>query len=484
MSEIWQNIPPLALTVYYVILFFVVVSLLLENKNPLKTTSYLLLVLLLPVIGIVIYFFFGQNLRKRRIFSKRQLINTAFGQQYVDDHLNSEYKTSLPDIPNVQYYKKLVRFLNKDLSPLSHWNKVTVLKNGEEKFEKLMEALEGATRHIHIEYYIFSNDEVGGALSDLLIRKAGEGVEIRLILDAVGSFSLKRSYYRKMRDAGIQIYEFMPVLFPSLTSKINYRDHRKIVVIDGKTGFTGGINIDDRYINNGKHSLFWRDTHLMIEGEAVKTLQLLFILNWQFVCGENWLPSKEYFPDAPEKEGHFVQVNASGPDWELASIMDSFFLAISGAKETIKIATPYFIPNESILNAIITAAKSGIDVELMVPYRSDSRIVQAASLSFMTVLLEAGVKVFLYQKGFLHSKVMLVDGNFATVGTANMDYRSFDLNYEVNTYLYSDDLALELDRHFEEDKTHCVQLNLARWRDRPLRHKLMTSACRILAPLL
>lgn len=484
MLELWQTISPYALWLYYVVLFFVVGSLLLENKNPLKTTSYLLLVLLLPIIGIVIYFIFGQNLRKRRIFSKRQLINTAFGQQYVDEHLNSEYKKELPDISNIQYYTKLVRFLNKDLSPLSHSNKVTILKNGEEKFPRLVEALEAATSHIHIEYYIFSDDEIGQTVSELLIKKAGQGVEVRLILDAVGSFSLKRSFYAKLRAAGVQVHEFMPVLFPSLTSKINYRDHRKIVVIDGKTGFTGGINIDDRYNNDHPQPLFWRDTHLMIEGEGVKTLQLLFILNWQFVCGENWLPTKEYFPDSPESDGHFVQVNASGPDWELASIMDSFFLAINSAKETIKIATPYFIPNESILNAIVTAAKSGIQVELMVPYKSDSWIVQSASLSFMTVLLEAGVKVFLYQKGFLHSKVMLVDGNFATVGTANMDYRSFDLNYEVNTYLYSEELATVLDGHFEEDKTHCIQLNLARWRNRPLRQKLLTSTCRILAPLL
>lgn len=484
MLELWQTISPYALPVYYLTLFFVVISLLLENKNPLKTTSYLLLILLLPVVGIIIYLIFGQDLRKKRIFSKRQLINTAFGQQYVDEHLNSEYKSSLPDIPDVQYYTKLIRFLNKDLSPLSHCNQVTVLKNGEEKFPKLMEAIEAATEHIHIEYYIFSNDEVGRALTDLLIKKAKEGVEVRLILDAVGSFSLKRSFYNELAAAGIQAHEFMPVLFPSFTSKINYRDHRKIVVIDGNIGFTGGINVNDRYLNNGKHPLFWRDTHLMIEGEAVKTLQLLFILNWQFVCGENWFPSKRHFPDSPQVEGSYVQVNASGPDWELASIMDSFFLAINGAKETIKIATPYFIPNESILDAIITSAKSGVHIELMLPHKSDSWIVQAASLSYMTVLLEAGVKVFLYQKGFLHSKVMLVDGNFATVGTANMDYRSFDLNYEVNTYLYSEKLAMELDGHFEEDKAQCTELNLARWRKRGLLKKLLASACRILAPLL
>lgn len=484
MLDFWQTISPYALPVYYGMLFFVVISLLLENKNPLKTTSYLLLMLVLPVFGIIIYLIFGQNLRKRRIFSKRQLINTAFGKHYVEEHLDTRYKRNLPDLPNIQYYDKLIRFLNKDLSPLSNRNEVQILKNGEAKIQQLINAIEQARHHIHIEYYIFSLDDVGTVINDLLIKKAREGVEVRMIVDSVGSFSLKRSFYNRLRKEGIEVHEFMPVLFPSFTSKINFRDHRKIVIIDGKTGFTGGINLDDRYVNNGKHNTYWRDTHLRIEGEAVKTLQLLFILNWQFVCGENWLPTATYFPDPENEENHFVQVNGSGPDWELASIMDSFFLAICGAKTSIKIATPYFIPNESILNAIVTAAKSGINVELMLPHRSDSWIVQAASLSFMTVLLEAGVRVFLYEKGFLHSKVMLVDGNFATVGTANMDYRSFDLNYEVNTYLYSKTLANELDTQYEEDKTNCSELNLARWRKRSIRQKLLTSACRILAPML
>lgn len=483
MLELWQTVFPF-LPFYFVAVFVVVVMLLLENKNPVKTSSYLLLILLLPVLGIIIYLIFGQNLRKRKIFSKRQLINTAFGQQYVDEYLDDGLKANLPDIPDVQYYTKLVRFLNKDLSPLTHCNQVSILKNGNEKLTRLTQAIAAAESHIHIEYYIFSDDDFGGPLTDLLIEKAKTGIEVRMILDAVGSFSLNRSYYRKLRDAGIEVHEFMPVLFPSFTSKINYRDHRKIVIIDGNIGFTGGINIDDRYVNNGKHKTYWRDTHLLIEGDAVKTLQLLFVLNWQFVCEENWLPEKKHFPDCKQKENHFVQVNASGPDWELASIMDSFFLAIVAARESIKIATPYFIPNESILNAIITAAKSGIAVELMVPHRSDSWIVQAASLSFMRVLLEAGVRVFLYEKGFLHSKVMLVDGNFSIVGTANMDYRSFDLNYEVNTYLYSEALATELTLQFEEDKTECKELDLDRWRNRPLPRKLLTSACRILAPLL
>ena len=484
MLEFWQAISPYLLPVYYLGVFFVVISILLENRNPLKTHSYLLLLLLLPFLGMVIYLFFGQNQRKRRIFSKRKLINTAFGQKYVDEHLDSSLLYRLPESAEVQRHSKLIHFLNKDLSPLSDHNRVTILKNGEQKLEHLLNALKAAKSHIHMEYYIYSNDDVGGPVAEVLMQKAREGLEVRLILDAVGSFGLKRKFYRELREAGVQVYEFMPVLFPLFTSKINFRDHRKIVIIDGHTGFTGGINLDDRYVNNGKHKLYWRDTHLKIEGEAVKTLQLLFILNWQFVCGENWMPSKKYFPTELHSGHDFVQINGSGPDWELASIMDSYFLAITQADVSVKISTPYFIPNESILDAIITAAKSGLDVELMVPQESDSWIVQAASLSFMTRLLEAGVKVFLYKRGFLHAKVMIVDSNFASVGTANMDYRSFDLNYEVNAYLYDEKLVSELETHFEQDKEDCFQLNLAQWRKRSLREKLKESASRLLAPLL
>jgi cardiolipin synthase len=277
----------------------------------------------------------------------------------------------------------------------------------------------------------------------------------------------------------------MPVLFPSFTSKINYRNHRKIIVIDGIIGFTGGINVDDRYINNGKHNLYWRDTHLQIEGEAVKTLQLLFILNWQFVTGKTWNNKARYFPKIGAPVGNsYVQVNASGPDWELASIMDSFYMAINAASEKIQIATPYFIPNESILNALITSAKSGVVVELMIPNGSDSWIVQAASESFIKTLLDVGIKVYRYKKGFLHSKTLTVDGQFSALGSANMDYRSFDLNHEVNCYVYDKEIAAAVIHNFERDKEDCIQLERRSWRRRSISQKLLESVCRLLAPLL
>jgi cardiolipin synthase len=485
MFDFWFALSPIFLGVYYLTIFMVAINMLLENRNPLKTHSYLLLLMLLPILGLIIYLFFGQNIRKRRIFSKNQLINSAFGQRYVDQYLSKE-RLAVHDLDNISNkFNKLISFLNRDLSPLSSLNELTVLKNGEEKFPSLIAALRQAKTHIHIEYYIFTDDEIGTEISQILINKAKVGIEVRMIVDGVGSLSLRKNYFNEMLNAGVELHEFMPVLFPSFTSKINYRNHRKIVVIDGEIGFTGGINIDDRYLNNGKHSLYWRDTHLKIEGEAVKTLQLLFILNWQFVTKKTWLNKEYYFPKTKKTAGNTcVQINASGPDWELASIMDSFYMAINAANEKIQIATPYFIPNESILNALITSAKSGVEVELMIPNDSDSWIVQAASESYIKKLLEIGVKVYRYQKGFLHSKTLTVDGEFTALGSANMDYRSFDLNHEVNAYIYDKSIAEAVIENFESDKVDCIQLEIRSWRRRSIAQKLLESVCRLLAPLL
>ena len=483
MLELWQTISPFVLPLYYVAIFFVVIGILLENRNPLKTHSYLLLLLLLPILGIIIYLFFGQNIRKRKIFAKKLLINQAFGEQYFQDRVNEvEINEVLP--PSLNQYERVVRFLRKDLSPLTKNNEVTILKNGEEKFPEVFKAIEQARHHIHLEYYIYEEDDIGHQMADLLIKKAKQGVSVRLIVDGVGSLSLSKSFFNKLKSGGVQLVEFMPVLFPSFTSKINYRNHRKIIVVDGMVGFTGGINISDRYINNGKHSTFWRDTHVKIEGEAVKTLQFLFILNWQFVTQEEILPESNFFPEFTPKGSHWVQINASGPHWELASIMDSFFLAINSANQKVRIATPYFIPTESILDAITTAAQSDIKVELIIPKDSDSWIVKSASRSYVRQLLDAGVNVYFYDKGFMHAKVIIIDDNFASVGSANMDYRSFDLNHEVNAYFYDKAIVAELIQEFEIDKTDSDLVELERWQGRKLWPKLKESVCRLLAPLL
>jgi len=485
MLEFWQDYSVYFFPLYIVALVYAVARLLLDNKNPLKTHSYLLLIFLLPIIGIIIYYLFGQNLRKQKIFNRRKLINQAFGEKYVEQHLDKKTPLEIPEnYRPFNKYHKLINFLMNDLSPLTLYNKVRILKNGEEKFPAVKQAIKDAEDHIHIEYYIFSNDDVGGELADLLIQKAKEGVRVRIIVDGVGSLGFRRKFFKKLRSGGVEIHEFMPVLFPSFTSKINYRNHRKIIVIDGKIGFTGGINLDDRYLNNGKHTLFWRDTHLMLEGESVKTLQFLFMLSWQFITGKELNEGPNYFPTFKNKGSQPVQINASGPDWELASIMESFLLAFNAAEESIRITTPYFIPTESIMNALSTLTKSGVHVQLMIPYQSDSWIVQAASMSYVKQLLRLGIEVYFYKKGFIHAKVIIIDDNFASIGTSNMDYRSFDLNYEVNTYLYDTQLISTLHAQFEEDLLDCQKAELDEWLGRKTPMKLKESLCRLLAPLL
>ncbi len=483
MLDFWQSISPYILPIYYVAIFLVVINIMLENRNPLKTHSYLLLLLLIPLLGIVIYLFFGQNIRKRKIFAKKRLINQAFGDNYLESRIAQGSLTR--EVPkDLLQYERVIKFLRKDLSPLTGNNNISIFKNGEEKFPELFKCLEAARHHIHLEYYIFEDDNIGKKVAEILKRKAEEGVAVRMIVDGVGSLGLRKSFFEDLKKAGVQVVEFMPVLFPSFTSKINYRNHRKIVVIDGMIGFTGGMNISDRYINNGKHKTYWRDTHVKIEGESVKTLQFLFILSWQFVTQEELDSVDNFFPKFTPKGKHLIQINASGPDWELASIMDSFFLAINSARKNVKIITPYFIPTESILDAITTAAMSDVKVELMIPSKADSWIVEAATKSFIKQLLEVGVNVYLYTKGFLHSKVIIMDNNFASIGSANMDYRSFDLNHEVNAYFYDEEIIDQLTKEFENDITDCEILHLDNWKNRRLTQKLKESACRLLAPLL
>ena len=484
LMDFWQAASPYLLPVYYLVIVAVVANILLESRNPLKTHSYLLLLLLLPIVGIIIYLFFGQNIRKRKIFSKSALINSAFGKEYINQYVNSENSKELTLTGAALSFERLIHFLNHDLSPLTNSNKVTLLTNGEDKFPKLLEALRNAKEHIHLEYYIFTEDTIGNEIVDILIAKSIAGLDVKLIVDDVGSFKLSRSFFRRLKEAGVQVHRFMPVFFPLLTSKVNYRDHRKIAVIDGTIGFVGGINLDDRYMNNGRHDLYWRDTHLLIEGEAVKSLQLVFLLNWQFVTREEILNLEQYFPKPKSNGNQFMQINASGPDWDLASIMDSFFIAITSAKKVIRISTPYFIPSESILNALILASRTGVQVEIILPQKSDSTVVQAASMSFVSQLLDNGVDVYMYKKGFMHAKVLIVDDLLGSVGTSNMDHRSFDHNHEVNAYFYDQELTLELCSQFEQDKLDSIQITSELWADRKISQKLLESASRLLAPLL
>ena len=479
----WQYLSVTVIIGYYVLVLFAVFKLLLENKNPLKTHSYLLGMILIPVVGLLVYVIFGQDYRRSKMFSQKGAVDQQRINDYVEKQLALADHEELITDDKVREKAHIVKLLlSNNRSFLTKNNEVELLFNGENKFAELIKCLESATNHIHIEYYIIDNDEIGGQIANILAKKAREGVEVRFIYDDVGTSHLHKSFKKLFDDAGVEHYPFMPVYIPQL-SRANYRDHRKIAIIDGKCSFVGGINIADRYINKAG-TRKWRDVHLKITGEAVYSLQIVFMLNWYFVSNKNIAFTSTYFPEFEVKPTKYVQIAASGPDSDWASIMQAFFVSISTAKSQVLISTPYFIPNEPILTAICTAALGGVDVQIIFPYKGDSPVVHAASMSYMKEVLEAGVKVFLYSDGFSHSKTIVVDGILSSVGTANMDFRSFDQNFEVNAFIYDESIASQLIDQFEEDKNHCIPLHLSRWQQRPIRRRLAESSSRLLAPLL
>ncbi|MCO4292039.1 cardiolipin synthase [Solitalea sp. MAHUQ-68] len=486
-TEIWHQIPftTLFLAVGYLVAFVFSVIVISENRSPTKTMAYLLIFFLLPVVGIVIYYVFGENYRKKKLYGLKALEDEKL-QRRINNYVYQLTEENLKDnSEELKDYERLVRLLTYEgRFPLTDNNKVSLLINGEEKFPALFEALEKATHHIHLEYYIIEEGHVVDRLFEILIRKAQQGVQVRLIYDDFGC-SLSKKFLKQIKEAGIQAIPFYKIHVPLLSNRQNYRDHRKIVVIDGLVGFVGGINLSDKYLNVGTNNeLFWRDTHLKIEGESVRSLQLFFALNWSFCCEEELFFQREYFPDHELVGKQMVQTAVSGPDSDRASIMLSYLSAINNAKHCIYITTPYFIPNESIVNALKNAALSRLDVRLLVPGKSDSKFVNAASQSYYQELLECGVRIFRYQKGFVHAKTMVVDDLISMVGTANIDIRSFDLNFEVNAIVFDQDINTQLKQAFMNDLSLSREISTAYWHKRRWFKHFFESLCRLLSPIL
>lgn len=471
---------------YILFLIFVCIQIVITINYSGKALAYLLFAIFIPVIGIVFYLTFGINYWKKRKYNKKTLQDGQILDNLKNGivHYNQSSISRLAE--SVQQNSELASMLMRDLgSPLTKNNKVTLLKNGEEKFPNLLEAIRNATHHIHIEYYIYEYDTIGTEIIELLIQKAKEGVEVRLIYDDFGSPTIKKPTEKRMRDAGAKVSPFHKVRFYLLANRFNYRNHRKIVVIDGQTAFVGGINVSDKYINNNNNKLFWRDTHLRIDGPAVYYLQYLFISDWKF-CSDEELEAKETYFKVPKKadEDSVVQIAASGPDSILPSILYSILQAIYLAKKEILITTPYFIPGDGIINALNVAALSGLSVKLLVPGVSDSKIVNAASKSYYAKLLQAGVEIYFYKKGFVHAKTMVADSMLTIIGTANMDYRSFEFNFEVNALIYDQEVAKEMRKTFFEDLKDAEQVDKKAWLSRPWYIQLPEKIARLFSPVL
>lgn len=455
------------------------------NASP-KTLAYLLFVVFVPVIGVIVYFALGNNYRKNKLYSKKLISNKklydAMRTHFINAALSVIQKWEKETLDG---YATLARFLLYDRSPLTDDNTVKLLHNGEEAFPAICAALEKASHHIHIEYYIYEDDCIGNRIKEILIRKAREGVQVRFVYDDFGSHDIGKRLTGELRENGVEAYPFYRITFFHLANRINYRNHRKIIVIDGVCSFVGGINVSDRYINNGVNPTYWRDTHLMICGSATHHLQYLFLCDWNFCASQKIKIIPEFFQKEKEPAGGTpVQIAASGPDSDAPVIMYSLIQAIALAKKEILITTPYFIPGESIMDAVRIAALSGVQVRLLVPEKSDSWLVNAAAYSYYSDLLDAGVEIYLYTKGFIHAKTMIVDEALSMVGTANMDVRSFELNFEVNAVVYDQQLAGELKDYFLADLKNSVRIDKAGWDARTIWKTLPEKIARLFSSLL
>ena len=473
--------------VYIIIVALVCLRIIYDTESSAKTLAYVLLAIFIPVAGIGFYFIFGINYRKRLIYSKK-LVKDEVKLKELNTRIISYSARNLKKYAlEVGDSRSLVNLLmNDNLSPLTDGNSVKVLINGEQKFPEVLDALSKAEHHIHLEYYIYEDDIIGNQIKEILIQKAKQGVEVRFIYDDFGSRSIRKKVVKELKNAGVEAYPFNRVRLLLFANRINYRNHRKIIIVDGNCGFVGGINISDRYINKQDEpdKLYWRDTHLRIDGPGILNLQHTFLCDWNFCSNQSVQLDGLYYDQIRYDSDVSVQIAAGGPDSPASTIMLSFLKAISLAKNEILLTTPYFVPGESIINAIKVAVMGGVHVKILVPGISDSYWVNAAAWSNYDELLKTGVEIYIYKKGFIHAKTMVIDKHMSILGTANMDHRSFDLNFEVNAIVYARDFAEQLCGFFENDIQQAEKLNLEEVISKPVFRHLSERIGRLLSPLL
>ena len=466
-------------SIYEVIVIMAIIHVILDNRQPAKTMAWALVIWFIPVVGIGFYLFFGINTRKERNVSERSM-NQLTKRSMLE--FAEQQNLRLPE-----KHKPLIDlFVNQNLALPFKDNHVEIYTDGYAFFPALLAAIAGAKQSIHIDMYIFADDALGTLISDALIDKAHEGVEIRVVYDDVGCWNVKHDFFEHMREEGIQVMSYLPVRFPSFTSKVNYRNHRKIVVIDGNVGFIGGMNIALRYVK-GTGQMPWRDTMMKVTGGAVYALQRAFLVDWYFV-DRTLLSDRKYYPSALRDEqmanNCLAQVVTSGPVTPYPEIMQGFVRIILGARRYLYLETPYFLPNDSVLFALKTAALAGVDVRVLCPKYSDARFVEWASRSYLREVVEAGVQVSLYKPGFLHSKLMVCDDSISTCGSTNLDFRSFENNFEANIFFYDEGVALRMKKIYLDDEKQSILLTQVPGRmNRGFFKRLWESVTRMLSPL-
>lgn len=456
----------------------------LERKNASSTWAWLMVLFFIPVLGFLLYLIFGRRLSKQRIFTwdtKSRLGVKKEVQAQLRAIEEGRFHIKYDDL---EYYEDLyyLHLRNND-AIYSQDNKVKIYTDGNEKFTDLIKDLENAKDHIHLLYYIVRHDHLGTKIADVLIQKANEGVEVRLLYDDMGSRLLSKKFIHRLKRAGVHVDAFFPPKIPKINLKINFRNHRKLAIIDGEVGYIGGFNIGDEYLGKNNKFGYWRDTHLRIVGDAVRSMQTRFILDWNQASRNDILYEERFFTGTSTGDVG-IQIVSSGPDSEWEQIKYGYIKMILSAKEFVYIQTPYFIPDESLMDALRIATLSGVKVKIMIPNKPDHPFVYWATFSHIGELLKAGAEAYIYQNGFLHAKTIIVDGKISSVGTANIDVRSFRLNFEVNAFLYDTEVAQKLVDAFQHDISLSTQMTEKLYEKRSLIIKFKESISRLLSPIL
>lgn len=465
------------MVLYVITVLTVIIVVLGENRNPVKSIAWVLVLVLLPVLGLVIYLIFGRSLKGMKLISRAELRELRRMNVIPD---NREVTGGFSDES-----RQLISLVNKLVGPhLFVGNDIKVFTTGQEKFNELLRDIEAATDYIHVQYFIIENDEVGKQLVELLMRKAREGVQVRVLYDYVGSFYVRSRVLKRMRAAGVEVHPFLELTLMQFAFRVNWRNHRKIVVIDGKVGYVGGMNIANRYVNGDKHWAPWRDTHLRITGEAVAALEYSFAIDWNYTTRKLLTNNVVQF-DTPQPASEFVmQMMGSGPTNRWNNISIVFLKAITLAKRQVFIQTPYFLPSDSLLKALQSAALAGVDVRLMIPRRPDSTMLRLATGSYIKECMLSGIKIYFYEPTVMHAKVVIIDDEFVTTGSTNFDFRSFEHNFEFNALVYSKAFNQQMKEIFENDMRQCTRLALSKWKQRPLMQKALESIVRLISPIL
>lgn len=478
----------IGVTLMWVLMTVAAIHVVLDNRQPAKTMAWVLVILFVPIVGVLLYVFLGVSHRRERMVSQRLMdeLTKRSMLSFVEQH----------DLRIPERQKQLVElFINQNMALPFRDNTIDIMTDGYAFFPELLRDIASATHHIHIDIYIIEDDALGRLIADALRAKAREGVRVRLVYDDVGCWRVSRWFFEDMRKDGIECVPFLPVHFPSFISKANYRNHRKLIVIDGRIGYVGGMNIALRYvkgIDNGENqNLPWRDTMLRLQGGVVYSLQRAFLVDWYFV-DRTLISDRAYYPPIPNTHPSspgsrisLAQLVTSAPTNPYPEIMQGYVRAITSARRYVYIETPYFLPNEPVLFALKTAVIAGVDVCLLCPHRSDARFTEWASRSYLRELREAGARIYLYEAGFLHSKLMVIDDAISTCGSTNVDFRSFENNFESNVFIFDEGTALRLRKVFLNDLARSVLFDdVASWAHPKFFQRLWESLTRLLSPLL